>query len=114
MNRNWLDRQKGRANKAYYREPGHSSESPTTFFIRKSELLSLVYKMSDSEIIMEVMNSAPAFWSTIIDPHRCRDLIEFSAAIKYHEVSLEHSPFGSGDSSMDRRVRQLEQLIKDP
>ena len=69
--------------------------------------------MSDSEIIMEVMNSAPAFWSTIIDPHRCRDLIEFSAAIKYHEVSLEHSPFSSGDSSLDRRVRQLEQLAKD-
>ena len=114
MNRAWLDRQKSRANKAHYREPGYSSESPTSYYIRKSELLLLVYRMNDSEIMMEMMNGAPAFWRTIIDPHRCRNLVEFASAIKYYEESLENTPFqgSSSSSSLDRRIRQLEESFK--
>jgi len=93
MNRAWLDRQKSRANKAHYREPTHSSESPTAYYIRKSELLLLVYQMNDSESMMEIMNGAPTFWRTIIDPHRCRNLVEFASAIKYYEESLENTLF---------------------
>ncbi|KAF8589770.1 hypothetical protein K439DRAFT_1303190, partial [Ramaria rubella] len=65
MNRSWLDCQKSRANKASFREAGHSSETPSEYFVRKAELLKLVSKLSDSELIMEVMNGAPAFWHAV-------------------------------------------------
>ena len=114
MNRVWLDRQKSRANKVHYREPGHSSESPTAYYIRKSELLLLVYQMNNSEIMMEIMNGAPTFWGTIIDPHCCWNLVEFAAAIKYYEESLENTPFQglSSSSSLDHWVCQLEDLLR--
>lgn len=111
MNRSWLDKQKSRANKAHYREPGHSTETPTAYFIRKSDLLNLVYSYSDAEIMMEIMEGAPRFWATVLDPHRCKDLVEFSAAIKYHEDVLSHS-IGTQDSSIERRLRNLEQTLK--
>ena len=38
MNRKWLDQMKGKANKAYYREPGLSRETPSQYFIQKYEL----------------------------------------------------------------------------
>jgi hypothetical protein len=59
MNRNWLDRQRSRANQASYREAGHGREKPTQYFIRKTELLNTVYTLSDSEIILHVMDGAP-------------------------------------------------------
>ena len=98
MNRAWLDKQKGRANRAHYRESGHTNESPMNYYIRKTELLNLVYTMSDSELMMEVMNNAPKFWTTILDPHRCRNLSEFTAAIKYHEEALQEEPLIQGSS----------------
>lgn len=111
MNRPWLDKQKSRANKSHYREPGHSQESPTAYFIRKSELLNLVYSYSDSEIMMEVMEGAPKFWATILDPHRCKNLIEFAEAIKYHEDALQTTQFLS-DNTLERRIRNLEQSLR--
>ena len=71
MNRAWLDRQKSRAYKASFRELGHADESPSEYFVRKAELLRLLDPISDSQLIMEVMNGAPDYWNTIIDPHRC-------------------------------------------
>ncbi|KAF8582514.1 hypothetical protein K439DRAFT_1304619, partial [Ramaria rubella] len=88
MNRSWLDCQKSRANKASFREAGHSSETPSEYFVRKAELLKLVSSLSDSELIMEIMNGAPAFWHAVSDAQRCDMAVEFQAAIKYHEESL--------------------------
>lgn len=88
MNRSWLERQKSRANRAAYRDSSNHSETPAEYYIRKSQLLNLVYTMSDSEIIMEVMNSAPTNWSTILTPHLYSNVVEFQAALKYHEDIL--------------------------
>jgi len=38
MNRAWLDKQKARASNASFRETGYSSETPSEYYIRKSEL----------------------------------------------------------------------------
>lgn len=92
MNQMWLDKQKSRANKAYFRELGHSNKTPEAYFIRKTGLLNLVYSYSDSEIILEVMEGAPPFWSTIIDPHCYPSLLEFASALKYHEDALQRNP----------------------
>ncbi|KZT32014.1 hypothetical protein SISSUDRAFT_959032, partial [Sistotremastrum suecicum HHB10207 ss-3] len=48
----------------------------------------LLFNLSDSEIIMEIMNGAPAHWTSILTPHLCRDVVTFQASIKYHEDSL--------------------------
>ena len=110
MNRAWLDRQKARATRAAFREPGHSDESPSEYYIRKTELLRLVSKLSDSELIMEVMNGAPSFWHTVIDAHRCESSVEFQSAIKYHEETLSQPPLTSSDS-IERRIKNLENTL---
>ncbi|KAJ7133116.1 hypothetical protein C8R44DRAFT_870553 [Mycena epipterygia] len=66
INRNWLDRQKYKANRAYYREQGHGRETPGDYYIRKVELLTMVYTLDDSTLIMEVMEGAPATWNTVL------------------------------------------------
>ncbi|KZS86483.1 hypothetical protein SISNIDRAFT_393534, partial [Sistotremastrum niveocremeum HHB9708] len=88
MNRSWIDKQRARARVARYREPGHAKETPSEYYIRKAELLNLLFNLSDSEIIMEIMNGAPAHWTSILTPHLCRDVVTFQASIKYHEDSL--------------------------
>ena len=88
MNRAWLDKQKMRARVAHYREASHSQETPSAFYIRKSQLLWLVFNMSDTEIIMEVMNSAPSGWNSILTTHFYNTVVEFQAALKFHEDTL--------------------------
>ena len=102
MNRKWLDRMKAKASKAYYREPGHYRETPSEYFIRKNELLTTVNNLDDSEIIMEVMDTAPANWSTILTTQSYKDVVEFQAAIRYHEDSLMRL---GGTGNLDRADR---------
>ena len=88
MNRSWLDKQKIRAREAYYRDHANPRESPSAYYIRKAQLLTLVNNLSDSEIIMEVMNSAPTGWTSILTTHLYNTVVEFQAALKYHEDML--------------------------
>ncbi|KAJ7652816.1 hypothetical protein DFH06DRAFT_1418481 [Mycena polygramma] len=88
MNRNWLDRQRSRANQASYREAGHGREKPTQYFIRKTDLLNTVYTLSDSEIILHVMDGAPTLWNTILTTQLYQDVVEFQSAIRFHEEAL--------------------------
>ncbi|KZS86563.1 hypothetical protein SISNIDRAFT_394583, partial [Sistotremastrum niveocremeum HHB9708] len=88
MNRSWLDKQRIRARNSRYREPGHLKETPSEYYIRKAELLTLLFGLSDSEMIMEVMNGAPASWTSILTPHLCTDVLQFQASIKFHEDAL--------------------------
>lgn len=75
-----------------YRETGHERETPSAFFIRKTELLNIVYSLSNSQVIMEVMGSAPADWATIINTQLCENVVEFQGSIRYHEDSLMRLP----------------------
>lgn len=88
MNRSWLDKQKARANRAYYRETGYTFERPSDYYIRKSQLLTMVYNLVDSEIIMEVMNSAPSGWTSVLTTHLYTTVVEFQSALKFHEDAL--------------------------
>ncbi|THU81517.1 hypothetical protein K435DRAFT_809008 [Dendrothele bispora CBS 962.96] len=65
MNQTWVDRTKKRARDTQYREAGHAKETPSDYFIvRKKDLLTAVFQMEDSEIIQDVMDSAPRNWHT--------------------------------------------------
>ncbi|KLO04835.1 hypothetical protein SCHPADRAFT_789445, partial [Schizopora paradoxa] len=88
MNRAWLDKQKMRARNAHYRETGFLDEKPSEYYIRKTQLLCLVFNLTDSEIIMEIMNTAPPSWTSILTTHLYTSVVEFQTAMKFHEDSL--------------------------
>ena len=108
MNRTWLERQKSRANVAAYRDREHPNEWPSEYLIRKKSLLELVYEMTDSELIQEVMSKAPLFWTRIIDTYRYNTFVDFQNSVKYHEEALKHDS-SPNESALERRLRALEQ-----
>ena len=111
MGRAWLDRMKLRAKACSYRDHTAPREKPTEYYIRKYRLLTSANNYSPSELIMAIMETAPAHWSTIIDTSTIFEVDELQSAIAYHEEALLHS-FGHSDSaiqSLERRLRHLEQ-----
>ncbi|TDL17785.1 hypothetical protein BD410DRAFT_707693, partial [Rickenella mellea] len=93
MNAHWLSKQKMKAIRAHYRDKDNANETPSQYFIRKFELITLVYALEDSEIIMEIMQGAPTHWLTILTTQSYDTLEQFQRAIKYHEdalMSLDH------------------------
>ena len=105
MNRTWISRQKELAEKARYRQTGHSDETPSEYYIRKSQLLNLVYTLSDQEIIDRVMRGAPDLWTSILTTHLLTNLVEFQAALKHHEDSLIRIGRLSRDPRMETERR---------
>lgn len=88
MNRAFLDKQKARANRAAYRDAGNGRENPSEYVIRKLELLQFVYNYTDKELINEIMEGAPSYWTPIVTPHLFQDLEQFQLSVKFHEDSL--------------------------
>ncbi|KAJ3804522.1 hypothetical protein F5876DRAFT_53274 [Lentinula aff. lateritia] len=88
MNRRWMETMRRKANRASYREAGHPRETPSEYYIRKSELLTTVYELVDSEIISEIMEGAPANWSTILSTKDYDTVLDFQTAIKFYEDTL--------------------------
>ena len=82
MNHHWLGKQKLRANRARFREPGHRRESPSEYVIRKMELLTLVYSYTDTEMIQAIMMEVPGTWASIINLQYQKMLREFQNAIE--------------------------------
>jgi hypothetical protein len=88
MNQSWIERTQRKALRARYRDSGHTTESPTEYYIRKFELLSLVYNFTISQYMSEILQKAPRLWSTILNPRNFSTMAEFQTAIKYHEDLL--------------------------
>ncbi|KAF9470756.1 hypothetical protein BDN70DRAFT_769941, partial [Pholiota conissans] len=88
MNRAYVDKQRARANKAAYREYSHNRETPSEYYIRKLELLEMVYNYNAAELINEIMSGAPSQWISILTPHLYETLEDFQIAIKFHEDTL--------------------------
>lgn len=88
MNRSWMEKQKSKANRAMYRDAGNRSETPSEYYIRKFELVSFAYNLNDYEMIREIMNGAPSYWTNILTAHLYTNLEDFQTAIKFHEDNL--------------------------
>jgi hypothetical protein len=89
INRAWAERQRTRARDAAYRvQRGCHYESPSEYYIRKYELLTLVFDMSDNELIMQIMSGAPSEWNAILTTHLFDKVEDLQRAIKYHEDTL--------------------------
>ncbi|KLO04779.1 hypothetical protein SCHPADRAFT_815103, partial [Schizopora paradoxa] len=53
----------------------------------------LVFNLTDSEIIMEIMNTAPPSWTSILTTHLYTSVVEFQTALKFHEDALIKAGF---------------------
>ncbi len=88
MNRTWVEKTRKLAMAIRYREPGHSRETPSQYFIRKRELLQLVFDNSENELITDIMAGAPLAWRTILTPRLYATAADLQNAIKIHEDDL--------------------------
>ena len=104
MNRAFLDKQKARANHALYRDTSNGRETPSEYVIRKLELLQFVYNYTDKELINEIMEGAPSYWTPIVTPHLFQDLEQFQQSVKFHEDSL--LKLGGGDNLYNKQGGQ--------
>lgn len=99
MNYHWLQKQKIRATRTRYREPGQTREMPSEYVIRKLDLISLVYSYNDQETIQVIMEEAPDTWATVLNAQGYRTIEEFQNAVKYHEDSLAKLTFSTSELS---------------
>ncbi|KAL0564378.1 hypothetical protein V5O48_017669 [Marasmius crinis-equi] len=90
MNRKWSENLRKKANRAHYRESEYSRETPSEYYIRKLNLIATAYDLDDSEIISEVMEGAPDNWNTILTTQNYSTVMDFQAAIRYHEETLQN------------------------
>jgi hypothetical protein len=88
MNHDWLSKQKLRASRATFKEPGHSPKSPSEFVICKKNLVSLVYDYSDTGLIKFIMESVPGNWHAIVHTLSMKTFREFQNSVKYYENTL--------------------------
>ncbi|KAE9382996.1 hypothetical protein BT96DRAFT_844737, partial [Gymnopus androsaceus JB14] len=88
MNRRWMETMRRKATRASYRETGHTRETPSEYYIRKCDLLTTVYELDDSELIMEVMDGAPTNWTIVLSPRTYETAMELQSAIRYYEDTL--------------------------
>ncbi|PBK84570.1 hypothetical protein ARMGADRAFT_943296, partial [Armillaria gallica] len=88
MNRRWWEQQKDRARQAKYRQPGHTRESPSDYYIWKSELVNTAFTLTDSEVISQVMDGAPLNWNIVLTVQLYKTAVEFQASIRFHEDQL--------------------------
>lgn len=99
MNYYWFQKQKIRATRTQYREPGHTREMPSEYVIRKLDLVSLVYSYNDQETIQVIMEEAPDTWATVLNAQSYKTIVEFQNAVKYHEESLSKLGFNALEAS---------------
>ncbi|CDO77173.1 hypothetical protein BN946_scf184675.g5 [Trametes cinnabarina] len=88
MNRSWYEKARKHALAIRFRDSDHTRESPSQYFIRKRELLELVFSYSESELITEIMAGAPLAWKTILAFKQYQTTSELQNAIKTHEDDL--------------------------
>ncbi|OJT11428.1 Retrovirus-related Pol polyprotein from transposon 297 [Trametes pubescens] len=88
MNRSWYEKARKQALAIRFRDTENARESPSQYFIRKRELLELVFSYSESELITEIMAGAPLAWKTILAFKSYQTTSELQNAIKTHEDDL--------------------------
>ncbi|KDN39302.1 hypothetical protein RSAG8_08937, partial [Rhizoctonia solani AG-8 WAC10335] len=81
-----------------FRDNSHPQESPEDYVIRKMEALTISSDWTDSELIAEIMNSAPDHWSLYIDISAVNTWDEFLDKIAWHEETLlQSNEYASSD-----------------
>jgi len=89
MNQAWINKMQYKALRARFREIGYGNESPTEYFIRKSELLTLVYQFPEKQVVHEILKTAPATWHGVLQPATIQTLTQLHNLLKFNEENLE-------------------------
>ena len=55
-------------------------------------MLQFLFDLTEPEMIMEIMNGAPRYWSLYIDTAGFTTVTELQGQIKYHEEQLYKDP----------------------
>ena len=72
-----------------------------------------VFVQTQSETIMEIMNSAPKYWSITIDTSRINTLSDLQYHIKYHEEALMWNP-NTQTHELEQHIKALEEQSSEP
>jgi len=110
MNPHWLEKMKLRTLRMRYRQKSHESETPSDYFHRKLKMIRLLFTLTEPEIIMEIMNGAPRYWTTIIDTSRNITVQDLQDAIRYHEDQLLTNP-RQEQNELEKRIKALENTM---
>ncbi|KDN35641.1 hypothetical protein RSAG8_11436, partial [Rhizoctonia solani AG-8 WAC10335] len=111
MNRTFMERNKADALHARFRDKNHPQESPEDYVIRKMEALTILSDWTDSELITEIMNSAPEHWTLYIDTSTVTTWDDFLDKIAWHEEKLLNSEI-SGSSDIQRQLNEMKSMLK--
>ncbi|KEP45274.1 hypothetical protein V565_294030, partial [Rhizoctonia solani 123E] len=111
MNRTFMERNKADALHAHFRDKNHPHEMPEDYVIRKMEALTILSDWTDSELINEIMNSAPEHWSLYIDTSIVTTWDDFLDKVAWHEEKLLHTEV-TGTSDIQRQLNEMKSMLK--
>ncbi|KEP44964.1 hypothetical protein V565_338990, partial [Rhizoctonia solani 123E] len=111
MNRTFMERNKADALHARFRDKNHPQELPEDYVIRKMEALTILSDWTDSELITEIMNSAPEHWTLYIDTSTVTTWDDFLDKVAWHEEKLLNSEISSS-SDIQRQLNEMKSMLK--
>lgn len=97
MDADWVTQMQGKALRASFRDKGSEEESPSDWFIRKKNAITLVYSFEDPQIIEVILKASPPSWFPTLNPMYLTSLTQLQGMIKYHEVRLEQLIHQAGE-----------------
>ncbi len=88
MNCKFWEEQKAKVTCATYHEWGYTRETPSDYYIWKSELLNLSGNWDNTSLISEIMDGTSEIWTTILTTELYENAVKFQNAIWFHEKTL--------------------------
>ncbi|QRW19822.1 Retrovirus-related Pol polyprotein from transposon [Rhizoctonia solani] len=111
MNRTFMERNKAKALYAKFRDKNHPHELPEDYVIRKMEALTILSDWTDSELITEIMNSAPEHWALYINTSVVTTWDDFLDKIAWHEEKLLNHE-GSNTTDIQRQLNEMKAMLR--
>ncbi|KAG8720113.1 hypothetical protein FRC11_003235, partial [Ceratobasidium sp. 423] len=110
MNRTFMECNKSDALYTKFRDRYHPQESPEDYVIRKMEALTILSDWTDSELITEIMNSAPDHWALYIDTSVVNTWDDFLDKVAWHEDKLLQYN-GNASSDIQQQLDELKTML---
>ncbi|QRW16911.1 hypothetical protein RhiXN_04913 [Rhizoctonia solani] len=111
MNRSLIDRNKAKALQAGFRDRDNPYETPVDYIVWNAKMLTLFSDWTKSELITEIMNSAPEHWSLYIDTSVGTTWDNFLDKVAWHEDRLlRHDNNISQD--IQKQLNEMKEILK--
>ncbi|KAG8730330.1 hypothetical protein FRC11_006968, partial [Ceratobasidium sp. 423] len=110
MNRTFMERNKSDALYTKFHDQYHPQESLEDYIIRKMEALTILSDWTNSELITEIMNSAPDHWALYIDTSVVNTWDDFLDKVAWHEDKLLQYN-GNASSKIQQQLDELKTML---